>query len=74
MAPHRIESLVSGTVWKIERRSGDAVAAGDTLLILESMKMEIPIEAPAAGRLGDLLVAEGEGVSEGQVLAWLHPA
>ena len=71
MAIHRIESLVTGTVWKLERQTGDRVAAGDTILIVESMKMEIPIDAPAAGTLRELLVAEGEGVSEGQVLAVL---
>ncbi len=69
MATHRIESLVTGTVWKLERQTGDLVAKGDTILIVESMKMEIPIDAPAAGTLRELLVAEGEGVSEGQVLA-----
>ena len=69
MAIHRIESLVTGTVWKLERQTGDLVAAGDTILIVESMKMEIPIDAPASGTLRELLVAEGEGVSEGQVLA-----
>lgn len=69
MALHRIESLVTGTVWKIECPAGSAVAAGDTLLILESMKMEIPHEAPTGGTLRELLVAEGEAVSEGQLLA-----
>lgn len=69
MAIHNIESLVTGTVWKIERQHGDTVAKGETILIVESMKMEIPIDAPAAGVLQDLLVAEGESVSEGQVLA-----
>ena len=69
MAIHRIESLVTGTVWKLERQTGDLVAAGDTILIVESMKMEIPIDAPAAGTLRELLVAEGQSVSEGQVLA-----
>ena len=69
MAQHRIESLVTGTVWKLERQPGDSVNEGDTLLIIESMKMEIPIDAPAAGTLQQLLVAEGESVTEGQVLA-----
>ena len=69
MAQHRIESLVTGTVWKLERQAGDTLAEGDTLLIVESMKMEIPIDAPANGVLKELLVAEGESVSEGQVLA-----
>ena len=69
MAQHRIESLVTGTVWKLERQAGDTLAEGDTLLIIESMKMEIPIDAPANGVLKELLVVEGESVSEGQVLA-----
>ena len=69
MAQHRIESLVTGTVWKLERQAGDTLAEGDTVLIIESMKMEIPIDAPANGVLKELLVAEGESVSEGQVLA-----
>ena len=69
MAINRIESLVTGTVWKLERQPGDAVAKSETILIIESMKMEIPIDAPAAGTLRELLVAEGESVSEGQVLA-----
>ena len=69
MALHRIKSLVTGTVWKIECPVGHAAGEGDVLMILESMKMEIPMEAPAAGTLKELLVAEGERVTEGQVLA-----
>ena len=69
MAINRIESLVTGTVWKLERQTGDVLAKGETILIIESMKMEIPIDAPEAGTLRELLVAEGESVSEGQVLA-----
>jgi acetyl-CoA carboxylase biotin carboxyl carrier protein len=69
MAINRIESLVTGTVWKLERQAGDVLAQGETILIIESMKMEIPIDAPADGILRELLVAEGESVSEGQVLA-----
>ena len=71
--PHiALESHVSGTVWKIERQIGDALAAGDTVMVIESMKMEIPVEAPTAGVLAKLLVAEGETVIEGQVLAQLN--
>ena len=69
MAIHRIESLVTGTVWKLECQAGDRVTKGQTILIVESMKMEIPIDAPVAGTLDEVQVAEGEIVNEGQVLA-----
>ena len=70
--PHiALESHVSGTVWKIERQIGDTLAAGDTVMVIESMKMEIPVEAPTAGTLVKLLVAEGDAVTEGQVLGQL---
>lgn len=72
MAIHRIESQVSGTVWKVEIQTGASVADGDTILIIESMKMEIPVDAPGAGTLRELLVAEGDTVTEGQVLAVVH--
>jgi acetyl-CoA carboxylase biotin carboxyl carrier protein len=72
MAIHRIESQVSGTVWKVELQTGASVADGDTILIIESMKMEIPVDAPGAGTLRELLVAEGDTVTEGQVLAVVH--
>ena len=69
MAQHPLKSLVTGTVWKIERPVGASAEEGDAVLILESMKMEIPIEAPANGVVQELLVAEGDSVTEGQVLA-----
>jgi biotin carboxyl carrier protein len=56
-------------VWKIERAVGDTVAEGDVLIILESMKMEIPVEAPCSGRLVEIRVQEGASVEEGAVLA-----
>lgn len=65
---HKILADVSGRVWKIEAASGATVARGAILMILESMKMEIPVEAPHAGVVR-LLVAEGEVVAEGQALA-----
>ena len=64
-----LESIVTGKVWKIEKSVGDTVAAGESVMILESMKMEIPIESPVAGVLQSIAVAEGESVNEGQVLA-----
>jgi acetyl-CoA carboxylase biotin carboxyl carrier protein len=67
--PSNLESIVTGKVWKIEKAIGDPVAAGESVMILESMKMEIPIESPVAGVLQSLLVAEGDSVSEGQVVA-----
>jgi acetyl-CoA carboxylase biotin carboxyl carrier protein len=66
MAQTTLQSEVTGTVWKIEVQEGDAVAADQTLLILESMKMEIPVTAAAAGTVLRLLVQEGESVAEGQ--------
>jgi len=68
---NRIEvvSDVAGKVWKIETKVGDALAAEDTIMILESMKMEIPVETEQAGKLVELLVAEGDPVDEGQPVA-----
>jgi biotin carboxyl carrier protein len=63
---------VTGNVWKVERAVGDELEEGDALIIVESMKMEIPIEAPCAGRLVELRCAESEPVSEGQVVAVLE--
>lgn len=64
---------VAGVIWKLETAAGDALAAGQTVLLIESMKMEIPLEAPRAGCLLRLLVAEGEAVTEDQPLALLGP-
>jgi acetyl-CoA carboxylase biotin carboxyl carrier protein len=69
MANHRVESEVTGSVWKVEVAVGDAVSVGDVLIILESMKMEIPLEAPVAGRVAELLVRALDAVEEGQILA-----
>jgi biotin carboxyl carrier protein len=68
MANRPVESEVTGSVWKIVVGIGDAVSAGDVLLILESMKMEIPLESPVAGRVTELLVKPLDTVEEGQVL------
>ncbi len=68
MARTTVTSEITGTVWKLEVAVGDRVDAEQTLLILESMKMEIPAAAPRAGTVLQLLVAEGEAVSEGQDL------
>jgi acetyl-CoA carboxylase biotin carboxyl carrier protein len=68
-----VRSDINGTVWKIEVAAGDAVAEDDVLVILESMKMEIPVTAPAAGRVRSISVAEGASVTEDQVLVILDP-
>ncbi len=66
---HEVESEVQGSVWKVETEVGRTVAVGDVLMILESMKMEIPVEAPVAGTLVALLVVPEDAVAENQVLA-----
>ena len=65
----KVKADVAGTVWKITAQAGATLAAEDEIMILESMKMEIPVSAPVAGRLVRLLVAEGEVITEGQDLA-----
>ncbi len=67
----KVVAEVAGKVWKIEAHAGAPLAAEDTILILESMKMEIPVTAPAAGTLRALLVKEGDAVKEGDVVAEL---
>jgi acetyl-CoA carboxylase biotin carboxyl carrier protein len=56
-------------VWRVLVVPGDAVAEGDALVILESMKMEIPVESPVSGTVRDVRVAEGGVVQEGDVIA-----
>ena len=65
----KVIAEVAGKVWKIEARPGAALAADDVILILESMKMEIPVVASAAGKLLELRVKEGDMVNEGDVVA-----
>ena len=65
----KVIAEVAGKVWKIEARPGATLAADDVILILESMKMEIPVVAPAAGKLLELLVKEGDMVNEGDAVA-----
>ena len=63
---------ITGTVWKIEVKVGDSVQADQPVVILESMKMEMPIEAPSGGVVSGILVAEGQTVDEGDVLLTLE--
>ena len=69
MARKEVRSEVSGKVWQIEVKVGDRVAAEDVLLILESMKMEIPVLAPIAGTVAELRVALEQSVEEGAIVA-----
>jgi biotin carboxyl carrier protein len=69
MMPTEVQAQITGNVWKIVKAVGDTVAEGDELIILESMKMEIPVEAPCAGCISAFRVNEGESVEEGAVLA-----
>jgi acetyl-CoA carboxylase biotin carboxyl carrier protein len=67
MAEVKVRSEIAGSVWKIEVAVGDRVAADEPLVILESMKMEIPLLAPQAGVVSAILVKEGDAVDEGDV-------
>jgi acetyl-CoA carboxylase biotin carboxyl carrier protein len=72
MAKLAAKSDVSGTVWKIEVVPGQKVAEGDTLVLIESMKMEIPVIAERAGTVASILVAEGDAITEGQSVVTLE--
>jgi acetyl-CoA carboxylase biotin carboxyl carrier protein len=63
---------ITGTVWKIQVAEGDQVEEEQSLVILESMKMEMPVEAPQAGRVSKIAVQEGQSVEEGDVLVVLE--
>ena len=67
-----IEAHITGNVWKIEVAVGDEVADGDTVVILESMKMEIPVESEDDGTVKEIRCEEGQSVSEGDVLVVLE--
>jgi len=66
-----IKSEITGTVWKVLSRPGDAVESGDTLVIVESMKMEIPVITEDPGKVLEIRVKEKDPVAEGQVVAVL---
>jgi acetyl-CoA carboxylase biotin carboxyl carrier protein len=67
-----VEAHITGTVWKIEVAVGDTVEEGDTVVILESMKMEMPVEAEDSGVVKEIVCAEGQAVSEGDTLVVLE--
>ncbi len=64
-----IKSEITGKIWKVEASVGQKVAAEDQIVVIESMKMEIPVLAPEAGTIREIRVAEGDDVLEGQVIA-----
>ena len=67
-----VEAHITGTVWKVEVEVGDTIAEGDTVVVLESMKMEMPVEAEDAGVVEEIRCAEGQAVKEGEVLVVLR--
>ena len=67
-----VPAHITGTVWKIEAKVGDAVTEGQTLVILESMKMEMPVEAEDTGTVSAIHVEEGQAVREGEPLVTLE--
>ena len=66
-----VEAHITGTVWKIECEVGQEIEEGDTLVILESMKMEMPVEAEDDGKVSAIKCSEGQSVSEGDTLVIL---
>jgi acetyl-CoA carboxylase biotin carboxyl carrier protein len=66
-----VPAHITGTVWKIEKKVGEQVKAGDVLVILESMKMEMPVEAPEDGKVAEIRCKEAQPVNEGDVLVVL---
>jgi acetyl-CoA carboxylase biotin carboxyl carrier protein len=63
-----VNAHITGTVWKIEVKEGEEVSEGHVCVILESMKMEMPVEAPVSGKVEKIACAEGQAVNEGDVL------
>jgi acetyl-CoA carboxylase biotin carboxyl carrier protein len=68
----QVEAHITGTVFRIETTVGAQVSAGDVLVVIESMKMEMPVEAPRSGRISAIRVQEGQSVEEGDVLVVLE--
>jgi acetyl-CoA carboxylase biotin carboxyl carrier protein len=67
-----VEAHITGTVWKVEVQVGQQVEEGDTVVILESMKMEMPVETEDDGTVKEILCEEGQSVSEGDALVVLE--
>ncbi len=67
-----VTAHITGTVWKIQVKVGDRVQEEQSVVILESMKMEMPVESPGPGRVSSIAVTEGQAVEEGDVLLTLE--
>jgi acetyl-CoA carboxylase biotin carboxyl carrier protein len=67
-----VAAHITGTVWEIRVGVGESVSEGQTLLVLESMKMEMPVESPAGGKVSSIVVTQGQAVEEGEVLLTLE--
>jgi acetyl-CoA carboxylase biotin carboxyl carrier protein len=72
MARIEVKSEITGTVWQVKSKPGDSVDSGDTLVVIESMKMEIPVITEDPGVVKEILVKEKDAVAEGQVVAVLE--
>ncbi len=72
--PRTIELETGGTVWKVRVKAGESVSEGQELFIMEVMKMEVPYEAPVAGRVSSLNISEGDVVEEDFVALEIEPA
>lgn len=72
MARIEVKSEITGTVWQITKHPGDKAEAGDTLIVVESMKMEIPVITEDAGTVMEILVEPKDPVAEGQIVAILE--
>jgi acetyl-CoA carboxylase biotin carboxyl carrier protein len=70
--PTSVNAHITGTVWKVEVAVGDDVSEGQVCVILESMKMELPVESPRAGKVEKIHVSQGQSVAEGDVLVTLR--
>jgi acetyl-CoA carboxylase biotin carboxyl carrier protein len=67
-----VDAHITGTVWKIECQVGDRIVEGDTVVVLESMKMEMPVEAEDDGVVAEILCEEGQAVNRGDTLVVLE--
>ena len=70
--PEEVKAHITGVVFQVLAKPGDKVGAGDPILVLESMKMEIPVEAPRAGTVAEIRAKEGQTVQEGDTVAVLE--